>query len=49
MLIACEQRLIVRYLANLASCLHHRDREAKNVVSGIPGVVQYRQVSQSRA
>ena len=35
MLTACEQRLIVRYLANLASCLHHRDPEAKEVVDWI--------------
>ena len=47
MLTGYEQRLIVRYLANFASCLHHRDREAKSVVSGIPGAVQYRQVSKS--
>ena len=47
MLTGYEQRLIVHYLANLASCLHHRDQEAKSVVSGIPGAVQYRQVSKS--
>ena len=35
MLTACEQRLIVRYLANLASCLHHRDPEAKELVEWI--------------
>ena len=35
MLTACEQHLIVRYLANLASCLHHRDPEAKELVEWI--------------
>ena len=35
MLTACEQHLIVRYLANLASCLHHRDPEAKEMVEWI--------------
>ena len=35
MLNACEQRLLVRYLANAASCLHHRDREAKGLVEWI--------------
>ena len=35
MLTACEHRLIVRYLANLASCLHHRDREAKELVEWV--------------
>ena len=35
MLTAYEQRLIVRYLANLASCLHHRDREAKELVEWV--------------
>ena len=35
MLTACEHRLIVRYLANLASCLHHRDREAQELVAWV--------------
>ena len=35
MLTACEQHLIVRYLANLASCLHHRDPEVKELVEWI--------------
>ena len=35
MLTAYEQRLIVRYLANVASCLHHRDPEAKELVEWI--------------
>ena len=30
-----EQRLLVHYLANAASCLHHRDREAKELVEWI--------------
>ena len=35
MLTGYEQRLIVHYLANLASCLHHRDREAKELVEWV--------------
>ena len=35
MLTVHEQRLLVHYLANAASCLHHRDREAKELVEWI--------------
>ena len=35
MLTAYEERLIHRYLANAASCLHHRDPEAKELVQWI--------------
>ena len=35
MLTVHEQRLLVHYLANAASCLHHRDREAKGLVEWI--------------
>ena len=35
MLTSYEQRLIVHYLANLASCLHHRGQEAKELVEWI--------------
>ena len=35
MLTTYEQHLIVRYLANVASCLHHRDPEAKELVEWI--------------
>ena len=35
MLTTYEQHLIVRYLANVASCLHHQDPEAKELVEWI--------------
>ena len=35
MLTVHEQRLLVHYLANAASCLHHRDREAKELAEWI--------------
>ena len=35
MITAYEERLIHRYLANAASCLHHRDPEAKELVQWI--------------
>ena len=35
MLTTYEQHLIIRYLANVASCLHHRDPEAKELVEWI--------------
>ena len=35
MLTGYEHRLIFRYLANLASCLHHRDPEAKELVAWV--------------
>ena len=35
MLTACERRLIVFYLANLASRLHHWDKEAANLAEWV--------------